>query len=244
VRGIATGKRRDLTLPTGTRGGLSQSYDRILPPFSRRLSRPAGQGLDTIPVFLEPQVRSGAANHAVVFNPAGQPELQAGSNLFHPHCLGSASQVDNIAGLLRFVCWHDDIALDVLAGSYRLIQQAIESVFVDIPGARAEPDSRTVASHVKGPMERHPGLAAPFVAGVKSRVLERCRVGISFFCRGISHKLEQPKKSPHFWYQSQCRLTLPHFRTPLVSYVATMVLVRGLSSKYLDNSWVAVETKW
>jgi hypothetical protein len=73
-------------------------------------------------------------NNAVILNPACQPEFRAGPDLFHPHCLGATSQIDDIIGILRVMGRHNNFALDSLARSYRLIQQAIEAIPADISG--------------------------------------------------------------------------------------------------------------
>jgi hypothetical protein len=76
-------------------------------------------------------------NYAVIFNPACQPEFLAGPDLFHPHCLGPASQINYIIGILRVMCRHNNFALDSLTGPYRLLQQAIEAIPTDVSGFRA-----------------------------------------------------------------------------------------------------------
>jgi hypothetical protein len=101
-----------------------------------------------IAVVLESYPWAYAADHAIVVDPAGYPKLRANSNLLHTDCLGAASQVDHIIGILRPVGGHDDIAFDLLAWSYRLIQQAIKAVFVDVSGCRADRVLGTVTCQV------------------------------------------------------------------------------------------------
>jgi hypothetical protein len=84
--------------------------------------------------FCVPLTSVRTANHAIIFNAACQPEFRAGPDLFHPHCLGFASQIDYIIGVLRVMGRHNNFTLDSLAGSYRLIQQTIKAVPADISG--------------------------------------------------------------------------------------------------------------
>ena len=107
-------------------------------------------------------------NHAVILNPACQPELRPGPDLFHPHCLGAASQIDDIIGIERAMCRHHNIASDSLARSNRLIQQAIEAIPADVSGFRTQWVSSAITPQVQGPMKCGPRTPASLDAGMPS----------------------------------------------------------------------------
>jgi hypothetical protein len=109
--------------------------------------------LDGVPGILKPSAVVRTMNNAVILDPACEPEFCPGPDLFHPHCLGAASQIDHIIGILRVMCRHNNIALDSLTGSYRLIQQAIEAILTDISSFRAQWVLSTIPHQVQGPMQ-------------------------------------------------------------------------------------------
>ena len=123
--------------------------------------------------ILEPWPSARSVNDAIILNPACQPEFRLSRELFHSHRLGVAAQIDYIIGILRAVCRHNNIAFDSLAGSERLIQQAIEAIPADISGFRTQGVSVTVAGQVQGPMECRPSTPASFDSGMPP-----CLVGL------------------------------------------------------------------
>jgi len=110
-------------------------------------------------------------NKAIIFNAACQPEFRASPDLLHAYCLGVAPQIDYIVRVLRVMGRHDNIALDSLTGSYRLIQQAIKAIPADISGFGAQRVTRTVKPQVQGPMEGSPRALASLDAGLGPRLL-------------------------------------------------------------------------
>ena len=116
---------------------------------------------------------------AIVFNPARYPELRAATDLFHPHRLCAASQVDHIIRILGSMHGHDDVALNSLPGRYWLIQQAIETVLVDVSCGRADWRPGTAVCQVYGPVERRPEIPTPLRAGQAASSVEQLRVCIA-----------------------------------------------------------------
>jgi hypothetical protein len=107
---------------------------------------------DGVPCILQPSSFVRSMNNAVILNPACEPELRPGPDFFHTHCLGTASQIDHIIGILSVMCRHNDIALDALARPDRLIQQAIEAVLADVSGFGTQWVPRAIPHQVQGPM--------------------------------------------------------------------------------------------
>jgi hypothetical protein len=87
---------------------------------------------------LELRTIACAVNHAVIFNSARQAKFRPRPDLFHPHRLGGASQVNDITRILQAMGGHDNVASEALAGPYRLIQQAVEAIPADVPGFGAQ----------------------------------------------------------------------------------------------------------
>jgi hypothetical protein len=74
---------------------------------------------------------------------------------------------------------HDDVALNSLPGRYWLIQQAIETVLVDVSCGRADWVPGTVVCQVYGPVERCPEIPTPLRADQATGSVEQLRVGIA-----------------------------------------------------------------
>jgi len=103
-------------------------------PVRSRLRLRGAQDLVKFARILNPGPLAYVAKDAIIVHPASQPEFCPGPNLLDPHCLGAASQIHDVAGILRAVSWDNNIALDAFAGPYRMIQQAVKTVPADVNG--------------------------------------------------------------------------------------------------------------
>jgi hypothetical protein len=142
--------------------------------------------LDRLPIISEVLTR--AWDDAVILNPACQPEFRLFPDLLDPHCQSGASQIDYFIRIVQTMGRHNDIALDSFAGPYRLVDQAIESVFADIAGLRSQGVTGAIADQVHGPMERGPRAPPSLDAGIPPRLDGRNGVGQRIAgCTGAHH---------------------------------------------------------
>jgi hypothetical protein len=112
-----------------------------------------------------------AWRNGVILNPASQPEFGTIRGLFHAHSQGGATQIGYTVGVERTMCGHHNIALEALAGPYRLIHGAIEAIPADITGFGSQWVPGAIASQIQGPVESCPRTSASFHACLPRRLV-------------------------------------------------------------------------